>query len=78
MIAVLILVMRLVDFLWMIAPNHTHGAFHISWMDIVGPIAIGGFWLAAYCWQLNRMPLVAINDPRYETVLEQAHAHSGH
>ena len=77
-IAVLILVMRLIDFFWMVAPNHTHGAFHISWMDFVGPIAIGGLWLAAYCWQLEKMPLVAINDPRYETVLEQAHAHSGH
>lgn len=77
-VALLILVTRWVDFIWLITPNFTKGAFHISWMDLVAPIGIGGLWFATYFWQLGRLPLVAINDPRYESVLEQAHAHSGH
>jgi hypothetical protein len=79
-IAVLILLMRLIDFFWMIAPNPTfyYEHFHVSWMDLVAPVAIGGLWLAAYFWQLGKLPLVALNDPRYESVLEQAHSHSSH
>ena len=75
-IAVLILVMRLFDLVWTIAPTWTHENFHISWMDIVAPIAMGGLWLAMFCWALSKRPLIPINDPQYESVLEQKHAHA--
>ena len=77
-VAVLILVMRLVDLFWMIAPSFIHEHFHISWMDLVAPIGIGGLWLAFFARELSRRPLIPINDPLYETVLEQKHAHAGH
>jgi hypothetical protein len=73
-VAALILVMRLIDLLWMIAPEFTGEHFHISWMDVVAPIAIGGLWLAVFAWQLSKRALIPINDPQYESVLEQAHA----
>jgi len=73
-VAGLILVMRLVDLFWMLAPNFTGPAFHISWMDVVAPIAIGGLWLALFARELAQRPLIPINDPLYETVLEQVHA----
>jgi hypothetical protein len=76
-VAVLILVMRLVDLLWMIDPNFSHGAFHVSWMDLVAPIAMGGLWLGVFARALTKRALIPINDPLYETVLEQKHAH-GH
>jgi hypothetical protein len=80
-VAVLILVMRLLDLLWMIAPNFT-GEHSISWlgagMYIVAPIAIGGLWLGFFARALTKRPLIPINDPLYETVLAQAHAHAGH
>lgn len=76
-VAVLILLMRLVDLLWMIAPNFSHGEFHISWMDLVAPIAMGGLWLGVFARALTTRALIPINDPLYETVLEQKHAH-GH
>ena len=71
-LAIVILVIRLIDFFWMIAPEFTNG-FHISWMDVVAPIGIGGVWLAMFFWQLDKRPLIPINDPQYESVLEQAH-----
>jgi len=77
-VALLILVMRLVDLFWMITPNFTREHFHISWMDVVAPIGIGGLWLGFFARTLTRRPLIPINDPLYETVLEQAHAHAGH
>ena len=78
LVALLILVMRLLDLLWMITPNFTGDIFHVSWMDIVAPLAMGGLWLAVFGWQLNKRALVPINDPQFEAVLQQAHSHSGH
>lgn len=77
-VAVLILVMRLVDLLWMIAPNFPPDGFHVSWMDVVAPIAMGGLWLGVFARALTKRALIPINDPLYETVLEQKHAHAGH
>jgi hypothetical protein len=77
-VAVLILVMRLIDLFWMIAPNFTGEHFHISWMDLVAPIAMGGLWLGVFARALTQRPLIPINDPLYETALEQKHAHAGH
>lgn len=77
-VAVLILVMRLFDLFWMITPNFTGEHFQISWMDLVAPIGMGGLWLATFAWALRQRPLIPINDPLYETVLEQKHAHAGH
>lgn len=79
-LAVVILVIRLIDFFWMIAPEFTHGGFHISWMDVVAPVGIGGVWLAMFFWQLSKHPLMPINDPQYDALLEQAQtpAHAGH
>ena len=77
-IAILILIMRLFDLLWTIAPSFTGEHFHVSWMDIVAPIGIGGLWLAFFTWRLSKRPLIPINDPQFETVLEQKHAHAGH
>jgi hypothetical protein len=70
--------MRYFDYLWMIAPSWTGEHFHISWMDVVAPLAFGGLWLGVFAWQLQNRSLIPINDPLYETVLEQKHAHVEH
>jgi hypothetical protein len=80
MLAGLILVMRFIDLFWMIAPEFSHGGFHVSWMDVVAPIAMGGLWFAVFAWQLSKRPLIPINDPQYDSVLAeaQAPAHAEH
>jgi hypothetical protein len=75
-VAGLVLAMRLIDFLWMLGPAFTGEHFHVSWMDVVAPVAIGGLWLSMFALQLSKRPLIPINDPQYESVLEQAH--TGH
>jgi hypothetical protein len=75
-VAVLILVMRYIDLLWVVEPNFAHdGGFHLSWLDFVSPICLGGIWLAAFFWQLGKRPLMPINDPQFPSVLAQAHEH---
>ena len=75
MLAALILVMRVVDVIWLIEPSFDREHFHLSWMDLVAPIAIGGLWLATFAWQLQKRSLVPINDPQLEQALT---AHAGH
>jgi len=77
-VAMLILVMRLIDLFWMIEPNFTKSEFHFNWMDLVAPIAMGGLWLGVFARALSQRALIPINDPQFETVLEQKHAHAGH
>ena len=77
-VALVILVMRFVDLLWMLVPAFTGEHFHISWLDLVAPVAFGGIWLAFFAWQLSKRSLIPINDPQYESVLEQAHARHEH
>jgi hypothetical protein len=73
-LAVLILVMRVVDVIWLIEPafpGHHYGL----WMDVVAPIGIGGLWLATFAWQLQKRALVPLNDPQLEQALEVTHEH---
>ncbi len=59
-IAALVLVMRIVDVLWMIAPSSPEpriaGTAH--WLDFIAPFGLGGIWLAVYLMILSRQPLV--------------------
>src|SRR2546426_4853493 len=75
MLAILILVMRMMDVIWLVEPTFNRGRFHLSWMDVAAPIALGGLWLAMFAWQLQKRPLVPINDPQLEQALV---AHAGH
>ena len=74
-LAVLILLMRITDAIWLIEPAFNPHHFHLSWMDFVAPIALGGFWVAWFAWQLQKRSLVPINDPQLEQALEPAHGH---
>lgn len=74
-LALLILIMRVLDVIWLIEPAFNQEHFHLSWMDVVAPIAIGGLWVATFAWQLQKRSLLAINDPQIEQALEPAHGH---
>jgi hypothetical protein len=75
LLALLILAMRIVDVIWLIEPTFNREHFHLSWMDAVAPLAMGGLWVATFAWQLQKRSLVPINDPNLEQALE---AHAGH
>ena len=76
LVAVLILVMRVVDLLWMLVPAFKEEHRWV-WLDVIALLAIGGGWLALFTWQLSKRPLIPINDPQFESVMEQMHA-GGH
>lgn len=71
-VSVAIIAMRLVDLFWMIAPEIHGTGFHVHWLDLIMPVAIGGLWLAAYFRELGAGPLLAARD--LEPDVEEAHA----
>jgi len=82
MVAAFILFMRLVDMYFLIGPSPRIGEhsglsvpFTISWLDIVAPIAVGGFWVAYFINQLTKRPLVPVMDPFLENAIEHGHGH---
>ena len=76
MVAILILVMRMVDLLWMLVPAFKDEHRWV-WLDVIALLGFGGGWLALFTWQLSKRPLIPINDPQFDSVMEQMHA-GGH
>jgi hypothetical protein len=81
-LAVFILLMRVLDMLYLIGPNPRisapgaeHGTFIVSWLDLVGPIAVGGIWLWWFFGELLKRPLVPANDPYFEPAIEHGRGH---
>ena len=73
-IAGLVIFMRFVDLFWIVAPAGK-GPFHLHWMDLLAPVAIGGLWLGAYLFQLQKWPLLPVRDPHLAEALAQGGAH---
>ena len=67
-----ILFMHWLDTIWMIAPSFYPAGFHLHWLDIAAPVAIGGLWLAAFIGYLKARSLLPLHDPRFTELLEQA------
>jgi hypothetical protein len=67
--------MRLVDMYWMVLPAFGGGSVHLTWMDVALPFGMGGIWLAYFLWQLQRMPILPVHDPRMEEMAGQAVEH---
>jgi hypothetical protein len=56
-VAAFMLVMRLVDLIWVVAPAFHAESLSIHWLDIAAPIAVGGLWVGFFAWQLAQRPL---------------------
>jgi hypothetical protein len=75
-VAIVILVMRLVDMIWLVGPmfHHEGTRFPIHWMDIVLPIGMTGAWMFLFARNLLSRPLMPVNDPYFkEAFVHEAH-----
>jgi hypothetical protein len=72
-VAIWMIFIRLVDLFWMTRPEFTARAIP-SWIDFVVPIALIGLWLAFFAFNLQRLPLLPLGDPK----LAEAIAHHEH
>jgi len=71
---------RLVDMFWLVEPNFKYAAGNLVHEPLsifayfTVPVAMLGIWVAYYMTQLMQRPLVAVNDPHLEEILEPEHA----
>jgi hypothetical protein len=80
LMAIFILMMRLVDLFYLIAPSPYVGKsgdvnFHLSVLDFLAPVAVGGLWLWWFLGELQKRPLVPVNDPFLDNAIAHGKAH---
>jgi hypothetical protein len=83
-VALFILVMRLIDLIWYVAPAFRHmtpegaggapAVIPMHWMDIAIPVGLTGLWVFLFVRQLRTRSLFPLNDP----YLKEAFAHDAH
>jgi hypothetical protein len=73
-VAIFIILMRLADLIWLVAPNFEHHGFPVHWMDVVLPLGLLGVWLFVFARNLRSQALLPLNDPYFK----EAFAHEAH
>jgi hypothetical protein len=68
-VAIGILVLRLVDLFWLIAPEFHENGLVVHWLDVVLPLSMGALWLAAFVWQLRGRAILPVHDPQFDEAL---------
>ena len=84
-VAIWVLVMRLVDLIWYVAPAFRHfaaeaghagpGLIPMHWMDIAIPVGLTALWIYLFVRQLASRPLFAVNDPYLKETFAHEAAH---
>ena len=64
-----ILLVRLVDLFWLIAPEFHQTGISVSWLDIVLPLTLGSLWLACFIRQLRGRAILPVHDPEFDEAL---------
>jgi hypothetical protein len=72
-VAVWMIFIRLVDLFWMTRPEFTARAMP-SWIDFVVPIALIGLWVGFFAFNLQKLPLLPLGDPKLAEAIAQ-HEH---
>jgi hypothetical protein len=74
-VAMFMIMMRLVDLIWLVAPEfHGGGGFPIHWMDIAVPVGLTGIWMFLFVRNLRSRAMLPMNDPYFR----EAFAHDLH
>ena len=82
-VAMLVIVARVLDLFWLIAPEIEHEGGQISlagalsWQFLVLPASLVALWVGLYMMQLRQRPLLPVNDPQFDEALGSALAHGG-
>ena len=81
-LAVFMIGARFIDMFWLIEPNFNDAASNLHLTGNLGilayvtvPIAVVALWMVFYLTELMRRPLLNLNDPHTEELLEPEHAH---
>ena len=65
--------LSMIDMYWLVVPGFEASGPHFHPLDFFALVGIGGLWVAAFFWQLKKLPLLPQHDPRFEGALEHEH-----
>lgn len=68
-----LVVMALFDVYWLVTPSFEKSGPHFHVVDFLALAGIGGIWVGAFAWQLKKLPILPLHDPRFEGVLLHEH-----
>jgi hypothetical protein len=68
-VAYLILVLRVVDLFWLVAPEFHRDGVAVSWLDLMLPLSLSAFWLGCFVWQLRGRAILPVHDPQFDEAL---------
>lgn len=81
-IAIFMILARAIDLFWIIEPNFGDAKSNLHLAGNIGilayltvPLSVVSLWAAYYFTQMMKRPLVNVNDPHLEEMLEPEHAH---
>jgi hypothetical protein len=66
-------ILTLVDIYWIVVPSWDKISPHVHLIDIFAVAGLGGLWVGGFAWQLKKLPLLPLHDPRFEGVLLHEH-----
>jgi hypothetical protein len=73
-VAIFIILMRLVEIIWLVAPVFAHEGFPVHWMNVAIPLGLAGVWVFLFARNLRSRALLPRNDPYFH----EAFAHDAH
>jgi len=75
-LAGLVIVMRVIDLFWLVAPEFRRQGLMVSWFDPVTVIGICGVWLALFIRELKARPMLPLRDPHLADALSEGEQYS--
>ena len=68
-VAIAVLIVRLLDLFWLIAPEFHPAGIAVSWLDVVLPLTLGSIWLGCFVRQLRGRAILPVHDPEFDETL---------
>lgn len=75
-LAGLVIVMRVTDLFWLVAPEFRRQGLTVDWFDPVTVVGLGGVWLALFIRELKTRPMLPLRDPHLADALSAGEQYS--
>jgi hypothetical protein len=67
--AIGVIVIRLVDLNWLVAPHFHEEGISVGWLDLVMPLALGSIWVGCFIGQLRGRAILPVHDPQFDETI---------
>jgi hypothetical protein len=71
-----ILIVRVVDLFWLVAPEFHRQGVSVSWLDLLLLLSLCAIWLGCFVWQLRGRAILPVHDPQFEEALGRIIEHA--